>query len=198
MKKTCIRCGNEFDASNGNKKYCGRKCYHANRVGKERLSTRRRTIKICVVCGTQFETGGRAGSRDKFCSRKCQAVLRTHSAVANKMSDTDSAYFAGLMDGEGSIIIAKNKGGRNTWRATISNTDFDLLNWCKKVTGCGSIVRHENSNPLHATSGAWQCYSWNARSILKQLLPYLKIKEKIDRAVRMIAELDLITQEAGG
>lgn len=189
----CAVCETEFsDYHTPARKYCSSACYTKSRIGKPRPSTRRREQKTCVVCGTQFETGGRAGKRTLFCSRTCQSFARVRVAKVNQMSDTDAAYLAGLMDGEGSVTMAMKRQRRTTWRISIANTDFDLLAWCKEVTGCGSIIRKPLSNPNHKDSGGWQCYSWNARDIMKQILPYMKIAEKVRRAKQMIAELDAI------
>ena len=193
----CQQCGKIFeisaaDEARGRGKYCGVDCYHASRNGLERINIRKRELRNCVICGIQFETGGRAGKRMLYCSRTCQAIGRVYVARVNQMTATDAAYLAGLLDGEGSIVAAKKCQKRTTWRLVMSNTDFGLLEWCMKVTGCGSIVRHKHNNPKWADAGMWQCYSWNARDILKQILPYMKIAEKIRRARKMIAEFDAI------
>jgi len=154
------------------------------------------------MCGREFETGGRLGPIDKvFCSRTCQAHARVHTASVNQLSPTDAAYLAGLMDGEGSIVAAMKREKRTTWRIQVSNTDFALLQWCMDAAGCGSIVHHKHNNHKWAESGWWQCYSWNARDIMMQILPYMKIAEKIRRANLLIDELDAIerlTLSAGG
>lgn len=189
----CVVCEKEFeDYHNPPRKFCSRECYGWSRLGKSRPQMRKREILNCVICGKQFETGGRAGKRKLYCSRTCQAIARVRVAKVNQMSVTDAAYLAGLIDGEGSVVAAKKRQRRTTWRLVVSNTDFDLLKWCKDTTGCGSIVTHKHDNPKWSDSGSWQCYSWNARDILNQILPYMKIGEKIRRANQMIAELGAI------
>lgn len=193
MKTKCIVCSKEFnDYHNPVRKYCSQACYRLEITGKPRLTTRKREIKKCVVCGNEFETGGRAGKREKFCSRTCQAYARVRQPIVKSMTVTDAAYLAGLMDGEGSIVAAMQRQNRTTWRISIANTDFRLLAWCKEVTGCGSIVRKLSANPKHADGGSWQCYSWNALEIIEQILPYMKIEEKIRRSKMVIKEMNAL------
>ena len=191
----CQICKKEFkDYHNPPRKFCSRECFFETRRGVPRYDLRRRKTKACVICGKKFETGGRAGKRNLYCSRVCQAKGRMHLSRVKTMTIPDAAYLAGLIDGEGSILIAQKREMRNTWRLQISNTDFGLLEWCKEITGCGSIVRRINENPKWADAGYWACYSWNARKILNQLMPYLKIDSKIQRAESLIAELDAIEE----
>ena len=206
----CTQCEKKFELpeweiKRGRGKYCSRECFYASRVGKSRPEIQKRTIKKCIACGKKFETGGRAGDKDKkYCSLVCLGYGLVHTAKVNQMTVAEAAYFAGLMDGEGSVTAARIREKRTTWRISISNTDFELLEWCNDITGCGSIIRHKNTNPKWADGGTWQCYSWNARDILKQILIYMRIPEKIRRANLMIAELDTIennnslTVSAGG
>ena len=199
MIKKCSYCEKEFeiadwDARRGRGKFCGRDCFNKSRIGVPRPDLWRRETKECVICGKKFETGGRLGKRDLYCSRICQAKGRMHNSKVRKMSDIDAAYLAGLIDGEGSILISQKREMRNTWRLQVSNTDFGVLSWVKETTGIGSIFCHKHENPKWKDAGIWQCYSWNARKILKQLMPYLKIGEKIQRAESLIAELDAIEE----
>ena len=153
-------------------------------------------IVNCRWCGKVFATGGRGRPKrgQLFCSKKCAAFARVREVNVNQLSDVDAAYLAGLVDGEGSIVAAMERAARTTWRLTISNTDRPLLQWVRDVTGVGTIVSHVHDNPLHKDSHAWQCYSWNARDILLQLLPYMKLPEKQRRAKLVIEELSRIEQ----
>ena len=195
MIKNCVNCKENFDNNcDPRRKFCSRKCFYESRKGIPRYDLRRRKIKTCVICSKKFETGGRAGKRTLYCSRVCQAKGRMHTSKVKTMTITDAAYLAGLIDGEGSILISSKRQMRNTWRLQISNNDFGLLEWCKEITGCGSIIRKKHDNPKWADAGYWACYSWNARKIIKQLMPYLKIANKIKRAESLIAELDAIEE----
>jgi len=121
-------------------------------------------------------------------------MVRRHTATVASLTEVQAAYLAGLVDGEGSILIAKAREGRNTWRLTISSTYRPVLEWCLLTIGAGSIVRANRYNPKHATAYWWQCYSWNAKAVLEQLLPYMLIKR--EKAKQMIQELDRIGTRA--
>ena len=149
--------------------------------------------KVCPICGKAFEVGGRGRPRKTqlVCSQKCNAYARVKKHHVRQMSQTEAAYLAGLIDGEGSIIASKrDKTGRTTWRLQVSSTTPILLEWCIEMTEVGTIVIRKSQNPLHADSQWWQCYSWNAVDILRQILPYMILKR--DKAQRVIDEMSKI------
>lgn len=149
--------------------------------------------KTCPVCGKVFEVGGRGRPRrsQRVCSQECNAYARVKQHHVRQMSPTEAAYLAGLIDGEGSIVAVKrNKKGRTTWRLQVSSTTPILLEWCIQTTGVGTIVTKKTTNPKHADSKWWQCYSWNAMDILKQIAPYMILKT--DKAQQVIDELSAI------
>jgi len=146
---------------------------------------KKRIIKVCPICKHEFETGGRAGSRNKiFCGWNCSRLARyRHGSQCNKLNKIDCAYIAGFIDGEGSIILYERK---NSWsdsyamRVIVSQSDKGLfiLEWIKEITGIGSIVNKPRFNPLHRNSCHWQANAEAAETLLKQILPYLKLKKE--------------------
>lgn len=59
-----------------------------------------------------------------------------------RLSATDAAYIAGLIDGEGSITLTRKHRNENRQPAiTISNTERILLEFVLRVTGAGKITR---------------------------------------------------------
>jgi hypothetical protein len=122
------------------------------------------------------------------------SFARVRRPNTNTLAKIDAAYLAGLIDGEGSIVAAMKRKGRTTWRLTVSNTNFTILGWCKSVTGVGTVVTKPwDGNKKHAVGGHWQCYSWNAKAVLEQVLPYMRIKQ--DRALAVIKELGSIQDQ---
>lgn len=189
----CEQCGREFKADKPGRKYCSSECYHKAQVGHKGYNAKAPTIATCAWCGKEFETGGRGRPKkgQRFCSNSCMAHARVRKPAVNEMTVAQAAYLAGLIDGEGSIVIARKKDkGRNTWRLQVSNTYRPLLEWCVEATGVGSIVLHKNENPKWADSMWWNCYSWNAYDVLRQIVPYMIIKKEL--ALRMMSELDEI------
>jgi hypothetical protein len=186
----CETCGNEFIPDKPERKYCKRECYTKARIGVARLSTRKRETRACVVCGKAFEVGGRAKKRDQeTCSIACGNLTRyRHGAKALELQPTDAAYLAGIIDGEGSIMVLAK---RDTCivKVTVSNTHHPLLYWIQEVTGVGAVTAQPRANPaLHRVAMYFQCYSEAAESLLRQIAPYLRIK-------RAQADLALSVQE---
>lgn len=85
----CQQCGRAFlrqswDVKRREAKYCSFGCFNEARKGKPRLEMRRRITKVCLRCGNEFETGGRAGKVTKiYCSNRCSKMTRNGSTMAN-------------------------------------------------------------------------------------------------------------------
>ncbi len=94
------------------------------------------------------------------------------------MLETDAAYIAGLIDGDGHIGIENVGNNYKSPRITIANTNKDVLEWCLKTIGLGNISKNKFENTLHKK----QLYTWylssrkNIMELLNQIYPYLKIK----------------------
>lgn len=175
----CEQCGKDFHADKPGRKYCSHKCYTDANVGHPAYNPKRRVTKACVVCGTEFETGGRAGGASKaFCSWECRYKGRYRKGKqANALSATDAAYIAGFMDGEGSIMI-QPKWNAYSIRISAVNTDHEVMQWIVSATGIGRIYHRKRTNSSHSDTWWWQCASESAESILSQIRPYLRIKAK--------------------
>ena len=106
------------------------------------------------------------------------------------MEDTLLAYSAGLVDGDGSIVIgcSKRKGqSDNHWlQVGIANTNKELIDWLQETFG-GHVSL--NTSDARIQSGRRPCYHWRlmgkeASDFLKLLRPYLRIK--VDQATTAI------------
>jgi len=102
----------------------------------------------------------------------------------------DAAYLAGIVDGEGSIVELKRKDGSvKGHRLMVANTDLGLLNWCVDITGVGNLSLQHKQHVYYKDCYSWRVTGIKARSIMWQLLPYLKIKlDKAMKATNMYAE----------
>lgn len=182
---TCEACGATFELAawavrRGRGKYCSHACYAARSRGRAKPSLRKRTTKACVVCGTAFETGGRAGSASKnFCSVECRRLgrYRTGRQCAD-LAPLDAAYLAGFWDGEGCFILHRRSGEGSTvaFRAAVVGTKESVIRWVKAVTGIGTLVHRPSTNPKWAERWEWWVNGDGAESFTRQLLPYLKLK----------------------
>lgn len=182
--RICQNCGEPFDIEEwairqGRGKYCSQICSQADRHGP-RLAGRKRIIKQCVVCGKDFETGGRAGDVNKrFCGMECQRLGRYRSGrVCNELDPMDASYLAGFWDGEGCFIIhgRNNNGGSISFRVAAVGTKEVVIRWIQEVTGIGTIVHRPSTNAKWAQRWEWWVNGDGAESFARQMLPYLKLK----------------------
>lgn len=98
------------------------------------------------------------------------------------MSDTEAAYIAGFVDGEGTICLHRQKAAGSvnfSYRVTfsITNTNRALLEWIRITLQAGLISTQARKN------AAWKtCYQLCFRvheqqRVIEQLLPYLRLKK---------------------
>lgn len=103
------------------------------------------------------------------------------------LSETDKAWMAGFVDGEGCITISKQvRKNRPTpaYRVfiTISNTDYAVLEFFKLHYG-GSIYnvherRKDKRNIKWSDTYDWYCPISSSKRFLRDILPYLRLKRK--------------------
>lgn len=99
------------------------------------------------------------------------------------MKETLKAYMAGLIDGEGSIMLSKQHSYDEFRMPVISltNTSFNIIDLLKKTFG-GTICNQKLYQVHHTPAKIWRvCYD-RAVNICVMLLPYFKHTEKIRRA----------------
>jgi hypothetical protein len=106
------------------------------------------------------------------------------------MNDTDCAYAAGFVDGEGCITIAtsspRKPNGVDRYRyyhliVTVGQKDPTILNWLQSLWG-GKMY------PSYGKSSAtlWKVWSEEAKAFLHDIRPYLKGKtEQADYALAL-------------
>lgn len=178
----CRSCGKHYvvpDWQLGGRHFCGRSCYfdylklHPNRATKEPDE------KTCPVCGEVFLVGGtgRPNRKTVHCSRACAGNGRVRVSTALVMSPIDTAWLAGVFDGEGTIIKPRKTSLRSL-RISVNNTCEPLVEKIYEVTGTGSVRFIPSHNPKHNHQWIWQCHGDNARSLLRQMLPWLIVKKE--------------------
>lgn len=92
-----------------------------------------------------------------------------------KLTLTDAAYLAGLIDGEGTITLSRRN--RNKYRAlvvTVSNTELGILQYVQAITGVGKITNKRIAKPTHTPSFTYQVGNRQALDILGQIAEYLR------------------------
>jgi hypothetical protein len=98
------------------------------------------------------------------------------------LNDIEAAYAAGILDGEGSIYLARVHASR--WPSptvSVASTDRELLEWLRARVG-GTIIQKRTYQPQHSLSFDWKLTDRRALSFLKIVRPFLVIQRKIERA----------------
>ena len=162
--------------------------------------------KNCCYCGKLYtpHRGMRNYLRARFCSIPCKSkytvIAKTwEHTVGFNLTDTQKAYLAGLVDGEGNIragVLSKNPDKYNRFETElrVTNTNLDVLTWIARTTQVGVIGKSKKMKEYHT-----QCYYWTVRTrkqvqgLLTQLLPFMIIKQ--ERARRI---LELIEEKESG
>jgi hypothetical protein len=106
-----------------------------------------------------------------------------HLTAASPPPDREEwAYFAGLLDGEGSVTLVRVTPRNYAARVTMTNTDLPLLTWVHdRFRGARlylfdqpSCVKNQNAKPIYRLD-------WTGRAVLPLLIavrPYLRLKTK--------------------
>ena len=115
------------------------------------------------------------------------------------MTNIEISYLAGVIDGEGSIMLSKyHKSEYPTPCISIASTDLELLEWVKHKIGSGSINKKKNYNlEKHKNSYAYSIYYDSAIKVMKCIYPYLVIVKKKERAKFIIDKYKEVTIRNG-
>ncbi|APC85787.1 LAGLIDADG family homing endonuclease [Clostridium botulinum] len=111
------------------------------------------------------------------------------------MTNEQKAYIAGIIDGEGSIMLLKFHGNQFPSPCiSISSTTIELLEWIKSVTKIGTIKSKKNYN----TEKHSDCFTYtikynDAINLLIEIEPYLVIKNKKARTRLIIKKYKSVT-----
>ena len=112
------------------------------------------------------------------------------------MTNEQKAYIAGIIDGEGSIMLLKFHGNQfPSLCVSISSTTIELLEWMKDVTKIGTIKSKKNYNTeKHTDSFTYTIKYDDSINLLIEIEPYLVIKNKKIRARLIIGKYKSVTQ----
>ena len=94
----------------------------------------------------------------------------------SNLTEVEKAYIAGLIDGEGSIYMKRNKGCYGI-ELSITLTSRKLIDWLNQRFSAHVIPHKED--PEHKQAWKWNtCSQKVAPKFLKLILPYLILKRK--------------------
>jgi hypothetical protein len=187
LTRVCQQCGKEWQAYAWDTRtqgvfYCSRDCFYKSRTGRPKISRIEPKERACLRCGKIFLVGGEGNRPEiaKYCSRTCARHGYWGEAIhkrANQMTEVQAAWFAGLFDGEGCVVWSR-RNVIHSVALTITNTNEALMQKIMLVTGTGRVKsKLMKPNPRHSPTWTWACYGDNARSILRQIHPWLLRKK---------------------
>ena len=115
------------------------------------------------------------------------------------MTETEKAYIAGIIDGEGSIMLTRfHKNEYPSPCVSISSTDIELLEWLKNTTKVGRIINKKNYNKeRHKDSYTYRVIYNDALRLLEEIEPYLIIEKKKLRAKHILENYKKVTPRNG-
>ncbi len=94
-----------------------------------------------------------------------------------ELHETEKAYIAGFVDGEGCIFATQyGRNGRYRIGMTLAQCDQEIILYLKECCG-GSI--YENKRKVNRKiAWTWQISNKMAGDFLRDILPYLKVKKQ--------------------
>lgn len=115
------------------------------------------------------------------------------------MTNTEKAYIAGIVDGEGSIMLTRFHNNQyHSPCVSIASTDLELLDWIKSTIGSGKITTKKNYNEIrHKDSYTFTIIYDDAIQLLINIEPYLVISKKKARAQHIISKYKEVTLRNG-
>jgi hypothetical protein len=113
------------------------------------------------------------------------------------INQSDAAYIAGLIDGEGTVTLTRKHANENRQLAiTISNTERQLLEYTKQTVGAGKITNKRTTRSNHTPSYTYAVYNRQALTLLGQIRPYMR-SYKATRAERILRDYLALTPRNG-
>ena len=115
------------------------------------------------------------------------------------MTETEKSYIAGIIDGEGSIMLEKFYNNQHPAPCiSIASTSIELLEYIKDTIGKGNIKSKKNYNTeKHQDSYTYVLRYDNAINLLNNIYPYLIIPSKRKRAKLIIEKYKKLTPRNG-
>ena len=97
------------------------------------------------------------------------------SRTVARLSESDTAYLAGLIDGEGTIALSRLHARDNRQLVvTISSTERVLVDWALRTIKAGKITSKKIAKSHHAPGLTYVITNRQALALLEQITPFLK------------------------
>ena len=126
-----------------------------------------------------------------------EIALNALARHVRRLSDTEAAYLAGIVDGEGTVTLTRTHRGENRRPVvSIANTDRALLEYVQETIGAGHITNKARARSNHTPSFAYSISSRSALAVLAQIAPYLRTY-KAQRASLLLTGYTSVTSRNG-
>ncbi|TYS14663.1 hypothetical protein FZC78_17810 [Rossellomorea vietnamensis] len=115
------------------------------------------------------------------------------------MEPWEAAYFAGIIDGEGSITLTRmHESEHRRPCISIASTDIELFLYLKQLSG-GTINNKKNYNPERHKNSYTLIIKTKKEVfyILHKIHPYLRVNKKKSRALWILEQYDRVTLRNG-
>jgi len=151
----------------------------------------RRGVRICLDPVAAYALTSIAG-------RILESPTNARGCVPLKrLSETQAAYLARIIDGEGTITLTRTHRGENRRPVvSISSTEMPLLLYVRSVVGAGRITSKLRAQDHHSPSFAYTISSRQALTLLGRVSPYLRTY-KAGRARLLLEEYVRVTPRNG-
>jgi hypothetical protein len=110
------------------------------------------------------------------------------------MDAVDKAWVAGILEGEGNFYVGQATVRGNTYtqiKVRVGACDKDMIEELARLTGYGKarLIQPPSRNPHWSPHYLWEITSRRqAREILEQIIPYMRVSRRIEAAEKVLAE----------
>jgi hypothetical protein len=111
------------------------------------------------------------------------------------LKEVEKAYIAGIVDGEGTVTLAKHhKNETPVPYVSVANNNLELLEWIRSKAD-GWITAKRKNKPHHHASYAWYIRQDRALRFLNEIKKYLIVKKP--QADLITGQYKKVTHRAG-
>ncbi len=95
-----------------------------------------------------------------------------------ELTDAQKGYIAGIIDGEGCLIIRHQNNQRSYYAVLqVCNTDINMISWLIETTGVGLIAPFKHKQPNRKNGYKWTVFKKEELyTLLDAIRPYLVTK----------------------
>ena len=113
------------------------------------------------------------------------------------MKEVEKSYAAGLIDGEGSIMLIKRNSGKfRSPVVSLTNTSQEIISFLVGLFG-GTVRKQKVYKEHHKLAWIWSVSNDRSIEVLTIIQPYLLIPEKRYRCHLILEEYKLVTKRNG-